>query len=354
MNIKEATELELAKIKNQPTSIEDKFNVVKIADVRSTEVAWLWFPYIAMGKLTILEGEEGIGKSWLCCAIAAGVSTGKLFNDIDFDPYNVLMLSSEDGLSDTIKPRLENLDADTNRIFAIEETFGFNDKAFLMLQAKIYETNAKLVIIDPLFAYVSANIDINQANKARSVTSRLASIAEKTNCAIVVVRHIGKARGKGDARAAGLGSIDFRAAARSVLLVGKDPDNDSKRALFQTKNNYAKPGKPIGYEIREDKFWWTGETDLTPERVLSLPSSESNHAEQSEVVEFLRDTLKNGEKTAKEIKQEAAEFGFTEQNLKTARRRLGIKPRKRGGNFSQDGKQEWVWALPGNDIINKG
>ena len=346
MNIKDIANQELDKIENQSATNENTLNVVSIADVISLEVSWLWFPYIAIGKLTILEGEEGIGKSWLCYAIAAGVSVGKLFNDEDFEPYNVLLLSAEDGLGDTIRPRLENLDANINRVFAIPNTFVFDEKVFLMLQAKICETNAKLVIIDPLFAYVGGNIDINQANKCRAITKKLTEIAEKTECAIVAVRHIGKAKGKGDARSAGLGSIDIRAAARSVLLVGKDPDDESRRAIFQTKNNLAKPGKPIGYEIKNDKFRWTGETNLTLERVLSLPSGDSNRAEQSEVVEFLREVLKDGERPAKEVAEEASELGFTVQNLKTARQKLGVISRKRGGNFSKDGRQEWILSLP--------
>jgi len=345
MNINEFAKQESVKIESQPAENELKFNVVCIADVTSSEVSWLWFPYIAKGKMTILEGEEGIGKSWLCCALAAGVSTGRLFNDEDFESSNVLLLSAEDGAGDTIRPRLEMLDANINRIFAIDETFVFENKTFIKLQEKIYETKAALVIIDPLFAYVSANTDINQANKCRSITKRLAEIAAKTNCAIVAVRHIGKAKGNGDARAAGLGSIDIRAAARSVLLVGKDPD-DSRRAIFQTKNNLAKPGKPIGYEIKDDRFNWTGETDLTIGRVLGSPSNDSSRAEQNEVIEFLTEALKDGERPAGEVKQEASELGFTEQNLKTARHKLGVKSKKVGGNFSKDGKQGWFWSLP--------
>lgn len=352
MNIKESAAQELAKFENQSTTVETPpakkdttFNVVKIADITSSEVLWLWFPYIALGKLTILEGEEGIGKSWLSYAIAAGVSVGKLYNDEGLAPSNVLLLSAEDGLEDTIRPRLEMLDANIDNIFAIKETFVFDDKAFIQLQEKIFDTNAILVIIDPLFAYVGGNVDINQANKCRAITKRLAEIAAKTNCAIVAIRHIGKAKGNGDARAAGLGSIDIRAAARSVLLVGKDPDNENSRAMFQTKNNLAKLGKPIGYEIRNDSFLWTGETNLTLSRVLSLPNSDAGRAEQLEAIEYLREALKSGERPAQEIKREASEFGFTEQNLKTARHKLGVKVKKVGGSFSKDNKQQWVWSL---------
>ena len=342
---------------NKQTTVEHKeiaedkpLKLVCFANVQTEPISWLWFPYIALGKLTIIEGEEGLGKSWLTCAFAAAVSTGAGFppNFDKIEPANVLMLSAEDGLADTIKPRLVSCGADTSKVFAPDEVFAFDEKGLLRLEMYINETAPALVTIDPLFAYTPAKTDINSANQSRSIAAPLAQIAAKHKCAMSLVRHIGKSKGNGDARSAGLGSIDWRAAVRSVLLVGKDPDNEQNRAIVQTKNNLAAHGDAIGYliesSLRGAVLRWTGKSTLTKECILASVKDEDARADKNHTVGFLREILRDGAKPAKEIKKQAFDKGMTEQNLRTARNSLKILVFKEGGTFG--GNPQWLWKLP--------
>lgn len=325
---------------------DSPLQIVRMADVEPEVVHWLWEPYIALSKLTILEGDPGLGKSWLMCAIAASVSLGRgLPGAESFEQGDVLMLSAEDGLGDTVRPRLDAVGADVNRVFALNEPLTFDGPGLLKLEAAIIEKKPKLVIIDPLFAFTGGKTDIHRANECRAISAPLAAIAERHGCAIVVVRHLSKSRGGGNALNAGIGSIDFAAAARSVLLVGQDPDDHSKRALVQTKNNLAPIGEGIGYALEGGRFCWTGATTLTAGRILSLPSNEEERGARSEAVEFLRSALADGSRPSKEIESEAHNAGFSGSTLRRAKNILGVRAIKEGGHFG-DGRQKWLWAMP--------
>jgi putative DNA primase/helicase len=223
---------EAAPLYGQGKPADPALQIIRMADVLAEVVRWLWYPYIALGKLTILEGDPGLGKSWLMCAIAAAVSLGRGLPGADpSEPGNVLMLSAEDGLGDTLRPRLDAVEADVSKVFALNEPLTFDASGLLRLEAALIELSPQLAIIDPLFAFTGGQIDIHKANQCRAVSAPLAAIADRQGCALVAVRHLGKSRGGGHALNAGIGSIDFAAAARSVLLVGQDPDEPSKRAV---------------------------------------------------------------------------------------------------------------------------
>lgn len=336
-----------------PTKLRS-LTVVCMADVEPETVRWLWYPYIPFGKLTVLEGQPSLGKSWLTCALASAVSRGSGLPGCEsFEPGNVLMLSAEDGIADTIRPRLGAVGADTARVFAVKELFALDTLGMLMLEEKVEELRPTLVIIDPLFAYTGGKVDINRANECRSVTAPLAALAERYGCALVALRHLSKSKGGGDALNAGIGSIDITAAARSVLLVGRDPDDEKRRAIIQTKNNLAPQGGALGYKVEEGRFYWTGESTLTAGRILSAPSDEQGRGEQAEAADYLRQALAEGPRAAKEIKAEAHQVGLSEQMLRTARMRLGVRTRKEGGSFGSMG-QRWVWYLPEAEDVAEG
>ncbi len=314
---------------------------VKLSEVEKKSVKWLWKPFIAQGAFTIIEGEEGIGKSWLLCAIACAVAQGYgLPNSFTEEPANVLLLSAEDSLSFTLKPRLEAMNAPCERIIAVDELFTLDADGIFRLELAIAEHAPRLVIIDPLFAYTSKT-HLDKDNEIRSVTSELTRLAEKYETAIDGVRHIGKSKGLGDPRAAGLNGIGWRASARSVLLIGKDPDNESRKAIVQTKNNLAeKCETAIGFEIRDNQFFWTGESTLTASRMLALARSDDERAEQSEAVSFLREALRDGEREANEITRGAEKLQITPKQLRNARLKLGVKLRLEG--FGKDRKSFWL------------
>jgi RecA-family ATPase len=318
--------------------------VVCMADVEPEQVSWLWHPYIAIGKLTILEGDPGLGKSWLTCAIACAVSRGRgLPNAEPFKAGNVLMLSAEDGLGDTLRPRLDAVGADVRRIFALNEPLTFDAAGLLRLEAAIIEHTPVLVIIDPLFAFTGGKVDIHRANECRAISAPLATIAERRGCAMLAVRHLGKSRGGGHALNAGIGSIDFTAAARSVLLVGRDPDEEQRRAVVQTKNNLAPHGEAIGYKLEDSQFFWTGASDLTAERILAAASDEGERSTITEAEDFLRTALSSGGRDSKAIKDEAKQAGISEATLRRAKARLKVQAKKVGLPGSHF--QKWVWEL---------
>jgi putative DNA primase/helicase len=320
--------------------------IVCMADVAAEVVRWLWYPYIPLAKLTLLEGDPGLGKSWLTCALAAAVTHGRDLPGAEtFEPGNVLMLSAEDGLGDTLRPRLDAVGAAVSRVVALAEPLTFDTSGLRRLETAILDHSPALVIVDPLVAFTGGKVDIHRANECRAITAPLATIAERCGCAIIAVRHLGKSRGGGHALNAGIGSIDFTAAARSVLLVGQDPDDHSKRAVVQTKNNLAPIGESIGYALEGGRFCWTGASTLTAGRILSFPSNEEDRGARSEAIEFLRSALADGPRPSKEIEAEAIDAGFSKITLRRAKENLGVHAFKEGGHFG-GGAQRWMWAMP--------
>ncbi len=321
---------------------------VCMADVEPEEVEWLIKPFIPLGKLTIVEGDPDEGKSFATLAIVAALTNG---SDLPFakvgDVGNVLLLSAEDGRADTIRPRLDTLGADVNRVFAVTIPLALDDKGIEQLERLIIKRQVKLVIFDPLFAYVGGHTDINQDNKVRAITSRLADIAEKTRCAIVALRHLSKAQQR-NAKSAGSSSIAWTAAARSVLLFGHEPDDEQARGFVHTKHNLSKAGTAQGYRIDDvngkPHFNWTGECDLTSDKILGSQNYNGNGSATSKVdeaVEFLRDVLEHGEQPKKEIAKRAGKERISEATLRRAKDKLKVIPYR-----PQSSNGAWWWKLP--------
>lgn len=319
-------------------------SVVRMDTIDAEPVEWLWKPFIARKKLTAMTGEEGIGKSWITCALASIVSHGGWFPNTEqerVEPENVLFLASEDGLKDTLKPRLTSVKAEQSKVFTVANHFSFDDMGILRFYNLIGEIRPALVIIDPFFSYLKGGLNINLSTEIRPITSRLSEIADEFNSAFLLVRHIGKARGMGEARNAGLGSIDFRAVCRSELLIGKNPENQSEGAIVQIKNNLSEYGKAVGYQIKDGELLFM-DTDLTAERLLQSAKNEDERHEQGEAVAFLREVLATGEMYVKDVQMEARNYGITDKMLRTARGKLGVEITKRGNAF---GKQKFFWSL---------
>ena len=217
-----------------------ELKLIKMSEVQSQEIEWLWFPFIPYGKLTIIQGDPGDGKTTLVLNIAAKLSKGeRLDENMNItETVNIIYQTAEDGLADTVKPRLELAGADCERIAVIDES----EKSLSMIDERLEEaivrTHAKLLILDPIQAYLGGGMDMNRANEARDMTKRLGALAEKYKCAIILIGHMNKASGN-KAAYRGMGSIDFFAVARSVLLVGRVEGESNIRAVVQIKNNLA-------------------------------------------------------------------------------------------------------------------
>ena len=213
-----------------------ELQLIKLSEIQSQEVSWLWFPFIPYGKLTIIQGDPGDGKTTFVLNIAAKLSKGEsLDSGMNFtEPLNVIYQSAEDGLADTVKPRLEQAGADCEKISVIDEKIKSLSMIDGRLEQAVIKTGAKLLILDPIQAYLGGGMDMNRANEARDMTKKLAALAEKYQCAIVLVGHMNKAAGN-KAAYRGMGSIDFFAVARSVLLVGRIEGEENIRAVVQIK-----------------------------------------------------------------------------------------------------------------------
>lgn len=322
-----------------------ELKIINMSEVQSQEIKWLWYPFIAYGKTSIVQGDPGDGKSTLILNIAAKLSRGeRLEPEMNIDkPVNVIYQTAEDGLADTVKPRLEQAGADCSRISIIDES----EKSLSMLDERIekaiIETGAKLFILDPIQAYLGGGTDMNRANETREMTKNLGNIAERTGCAIVLIGHMNKGSG---AKAAyrGMGSIDFFAVARSVMLVGRIEGQPDMRAVVQIKNNLAPFGHPKAFELTQDGFRWLGDYEITADEVLGGMVPKASKLEIAK--QFLRDRSgANVMILSTEIIEQAAQEGISKRTLEAAKKELKIDAKKINSR--------WYWdlSLKSDDVM---
>ena len=197
--------------------------ILCFADIQAEEVRWLWYPYIPYGKITILQGDPGCGKTMAVLSLAALLSKGESlpFEEAVREPINILYQTSEDGIADTIKPRLESAGANCTRIKIINEekrALTFDDPR---LEQSILKENTRLLILDPLSAYIGPTVSMNLANEVRGAFRKLYAMAQRTRCAVLIVAHMNKMSGI-NALYRTSGSIDIAGAVRSILTVTRD------------------------------------------------------------------------------------------------------------------------------------
>lgn len=323
-----------------------ELKLIHMEDVISKEVSWLWYPYIPFGKITVIEGDPGEGKTTLILKIAALLSKGlplPCTDDIPYEPMAVIYQTAEDGLEDTIKPRLEQAGADCSKIRVIDESEKELTMSDERLEQAIIETRAKLIILDPIQAYIGATVDMHRANEIRPVLKRLGVIADKYQCAIILIGHMNKASGtKSTYR--GLGSIDIQATARSVLLVARLRDKPNIRIMAQDKSSLAPAGDSIGFELTESNgFEYIGAYDITVDELLS--GQEGRGKKKFDIaISFISEYFKTvSEVSSNQIEEDAALQGIKRNTLQTAKKKLGIVADKRK---QSDGKQYWIWSMP--------
>ena len=299
-----------------------ELKMIQMSEVESQEVKWLWYPFIPYGKLTIIQGDPGDGKTTLVLNIAAKLSRGEcLDSDMDVqEPVNVIYQTAEDGLADTVKPRLEIAGADCEKILVIDES----DKSLSMADERLEEalarTGAKVLILDPIQAYLGGGMDMNRANEARDMTKKLGLLAEKYKCAIILIGHMNKAAGN-KAAYRGMGSIDFFAVARSVLLVGRIEGQKNTRAVVQIKNNLAAFGHSKAFELTEEGFHWLGDYEITADELLGGITPKANKKERAkQLIYELAET--NSVVKSEDIVNLAEEKGISKRTLENAKKEL--------------------------------
>ncbi len=332
------------KIMNEQQKVELK--LIHTEDVVSKEVEWLWYPYIPYGKITIVEGDPGEGKTTLVLKLAAAMSRGLPLpcdDDREREPIHIIYQTAEDGIDDTIKPRLEKAGADCSMIRVIDETEKELSMTDDRLEQAIVETGARLVILDPIQAYIGAKIDMHRANEIRPVLKHLGMIAEKYNCAIVLIGHMNKAAGS-KSTYRGLGSIDIQATARSVLLVARLRDKSNIRIMAHDKSSLAPTGDSIGFEMTEDSgMICIGPYDITIDELLS--GNEGRGKKKLDIAEnFIKEYFGSSKEIiSNDILQEAARRGIKRNTLLSAKKKLGITS---GKGKAEDGTSYWTWLLP--------
>lgn len=323
-----------------------ELKLIHMEDVVSKEVEWLWYPYIPYGKITIIEGDPGEGKTTLVLKLAAALSRGLPLpcdDDKEYEPIHIIYQTAEDGIEDTIKPRLEKAGADCSMIRVIDET----DKELSMtddrLEQAIIETKARVIILDPIQAYIGATVDMHRANEIRPVLKHLGIIAEKHNCAIILIGHMNKASGS-KSTYRGLGSIDIQATARSVLLVARLRDKPNIRIMAHDKSSLAPAGDAIGFEMTEDNgMVCIGPYDITIDELLS--GNEGRGKKKLDIAEnFIKEYFgSNKVIPSNEIMMEAAKRSIKRNTLLSAKKKLGITSDK---EKAEDGTIYWTWVMP--------
>ena len=296
---------------------------IRMSEVDTQTVEWLWKPYIPFGKVTIVQGNPGEGKTTFALRLATACTTGGTLPGMKpMQPFQVIYQTAEDGLGDTVKPRLIEAAADLDRVLVIDEAKRELTLSDERIEKAIIQNGARLIILDPIQAYMGDKADMNKANEVRPIFRRLAEVAERTGCAVILIGHLNKAAG-GQSAYRGLGSIDFRAAARSVLLIGRVKREPNVRVIIHDKSSLAPEGKPVAFCLDpETGFEWIGEYDITADELLS--GAGGNNATKTEQAEkLILDLLADGKELASEdIEKAAADAGISARTVRAAKKNL--------------------------------
>ena len=333
-------------------------SVVHLADVVAERVSWLWAGRLAFGKLHILDGNPGLGKSLITIDWAARLTTGRPMpgEELALCPVAaVLFVAGEDGLADTTRPRLEAAGADISRCHALPtiKLAEGGERGFALprdvpeLEAAIAELGVKLVVIDPLTAHLEDGLNAYKDQDIRRAFLPLQQMAERLGVAVVIVRHLNKAGGA-PALMRGGGSIAIVAAARVGLLVGEDPDDPDRRVLAVTKVNIAKRAPSLAFrltlpadESAAPAVEWLEESELTADQLVTPPTEDERSAVTA-AGEWLEAFLAGGGQPQRTVEREAKRDGISRASLRRARQQLEATSTREG--FGAGG--QWVWRLP--------
>ena len=323
---------------------EAELKLIMMNEVQEQAVEWLWYPYIPFGKITVVQGDPGDGKTTFVLALTALLTNGKkmLESNKDTAPSLVIYQTAEDGLADTIKPRLTALEANCSRVVVIDESERDLTLIDERIEQAINETSAKLFIIDPLQAYLGVNVDMHRANEIRPVFKSLAGVAERTGCAIMILGHMNKMSGAVKGLYRGLGSIDIAAAARSILLIGRVKDSPTMRIMAHLKSSLAQEGQSIAFDIGGDtgRFAWIGPYNISAEELLngSGQGRSAQPTKKDKAMDMLQELLTDGAMPCQDIYEYFDDADIGRRTVDNAKKDKGIVSFKKGAI--------WYWKLP--------
>ena len=316
-------------------------SLISMAEIETEYVDWLWYPYIPFGKITIVQGDPGDGKSTFLLTIAAMLTNGEILPfsepETPLEPMKVIYQTTEDDADDTVVPRFMKAGGNRDRLIFIKE-----DKPLTFADERIgeaiRETGAKLLILDPLSSYIG-DCSLNAANEVRPEFNHLIRAAKENGCTIIVVDHMNK----GEAQKALYrtpGSIDVVGAVRSVNTIVCDPDDRDKRYFVQTKSNLAPMGNAISFSVGENGIDFIEELDATPDELMNRFSAVIGRPDDKtqEAMTFISEMLAEGPLSSKECEARLREAGIKASTAKKAKKMLGV--------VSSKPSLTWTWSLP--------
>lgn len=318
---------------------------IELSEIEAKEVRWLFRPFIPFSMITILEGDPGLGKSFLAMYIAAAVSRGGLLpNEQRVDRGKVVYLAAEDDAAYTIRPRMESMGADLERIIVLDDLISLDENGLVSLTKEVRDSSPTLIVLDPLLSFMPAGGDPYRPTIIRPFLGELKAIAEKADAALLIVRHLAKAT-NANALYRGTGSIDQIAMARSAIRVAKHPDNPELRVLVHVKHNISERGRSLLFEIVKDDdgkplLAWRGETDIVIED-LDKSEDEDDKSAFDDAKEFLKEILSGGPVAAKVVASRAESVSISKRTLERAKEALKVESSKKGGG--------WFWSLQAPD-----
>ena len=307
------------------------------SSVEPKEVEWLWYPYIPYGKLTILQGDPGEGKSTVMLNLIATVTNGGVLPDgTVFDrPHLVIYQCTEDNAADTIKPRLLTAGAVCEKIAYIldeDEKLTLDDSR---IEDTLVRTGARLIVFDPIQSFLPQDSDMQNIGRMRSLLKKLCTVAEKHRCAVVLIGHMNKG-GANNQLYRGLGSIDIAAIARSVLMIVRDRENPELRYLFQIKSSLAPEGRPVSFLMnREQGFVWQEVCDLSIQDVIQNELV-SDNGKRSQAAVLLMELLTEQDMPSSEVFAELEKQGISRRTVQKAKKDAHIKAYKKNNI--------WYWS----------
>ena len=293
-------------------------------DIEQTSVEWLWFPYISFGKLTIIQGNPGEGKTYFAMMLTAACTNRKLFPNMeDIEPFNVIYQTAEDGMGDTIKPRLVEAGADLSRVMVIDDSEEVLTLSDGRIEKAVRQNHVRLVIIDPVQAFIGADVDMNRANEVRPVFRKLGMIAEKTSCAIVLIGHLNKSSGT-QSTYRGLGSIDIMAAVRSLIFIGKVRKDPTTRVLIHEKSSLAPPGETMAFKLGDEEgFRWVGAYEISADELLDGKEGKATETKLERGAKLIQELLVDkNEISIRELDDKAKEQGISGRTMRDVRSRM--------------------------------
>jgi putative DNA primase/helicase len=348
---------------SKPNTTRTGVELLCATGVESVPVQWLWHGWLARGKLTILAGDAGTGKTTLALSLAATVTTGGKWPDgvLGGEPGNVVVWSGEDDYADTIKPRLAAAGADMSRVFFVRSVMDPNTNDAVPfdpardipeLESAVQEVGGvALMLIDPIVSAVAG--DMHRANDVRRSLQSLVNLAEAQRCAVLGITHFSKGSDGASPQSRVIGSQAFAALARTVLVAAKQEGADT-RVLARAKNNLGLDDGGVGYSIEPTlaagihttRALWGDVIEGTAREILGTVEQSSMADTQLEDAKlFLADLLVDGPLTAKQIKADVSGAGHSWATVRRAQKTLGVIP-SRQAEPGRRGGGEWVWALP--------